>query len=496
VAAALAAVALATGVSGTDAAAAAYRIALFDKVGFTLWDPGWYGGHWTLDYSAIFAPIGALFGIAGLDIICTALSALAFDLLLVPRFGRAGRAGSLLFAVGTVVQVAVGRVPFLLASAFALLALVAVLREERVARVAGVTLALAATLASPLAGLFLALAMLAWLLAGLPRLNWWAVAVVIAALAPIAVFALVFRGQGPMPFAPLDLAGELVAVLALSLAVRERVLRIGLALYALLVVGAYVVPSALGVNATRLGTSAGLGLAIALWRSSLRARLLVLAAAVPLALGQWTPAGSALLGAYDPATSAAYFAPLIDYLVAHDEPLGRVEVVPLRTHWESDYVALRLPLARGWERQIDTAQNPIFYRPGALSVRSYTAWLDYNAVRFVALADAPIDYAGVGEARLVRAGVPALREVWHDSHWRVYAVSGAPAIVSGPGAVLAEPGARLVIAVRAAGRLTIRVRGGTDWRVTRGAARVSVDRAGWLALDASEPGRVVLEISP
>jgi hypothetical protein len=414
----------------------------------------------------------------------------------VPRYGGAGRVGSLLFAAGTVVQVAVGRVPFLLALALALWALVALLRPERPARGAGVVLALAATLASPLAGLFLALAMLAWLLAALPRVNWWALAAGLAAFAPIAALELLFPGQGRMPFAPLDFAGTLVPTFALALVARQRALRIGLVLYAILVIGSYLVPSALGVNATRLGTTAGLGLAVALYAASTRARLLVAIAVVPLVLGQWVPARSALLGAYDPGTSRAYFAPLVAFLEAHDRPLARVEVVPLSTHWESDYVALAVPLARGWERQLDTADNPIFYDAGALGAGSYLAWLRRNAVRYVALSDAPLDYAGIAEARLVRAGVPGLHAVWHDEHWRVFAVAGAPAIVSGPGSLVAQTGARLVLRADRAGLLTVRVRGGTDWRVASGAAGVAPAAGGWIAVHARAAGQIVLSISP
>lgn len=494
----LAVLVLVTGASGTDLAAAEYRVALFRKVGFTLWDPGWYAGHWTLDYSVLFPPLGAAIGIAAIDIVCVAVASFAFELLVAARFGRAGRAGALLFAAGTVVQVAVGRVPFLLGGTLALLALALAARREPWSRSAAVALALAATLASPLAGLFLGLAAGAWLLADLPRINLWAGAIVVVSLAPIAALELLFSGQGRMPFAPLDLAGQLVPLVALALIVRRgpRVLRIGFALYALLVIGAYVAPSALGVNATRLGTSVGLGVAASLWAASTRTRLLVIIAAVPLLLGQWTPARSALLGAYDPGTSARYFAPLIAYLLAHDSPLGRVEVVPLSTHWESDYVAQRLPLARGWERQLDTADNPIFYTAGRLTKRSYLAWLERNGVRFVALSDAPIDYAGIREAALIRAGVPGLPLTWQSRHWRVYALSPSPAIVSGAGQLERESGSKLVLAVRREGSLVIRVRGGANWRVSAGSASLRPGPDGWLALDASRPGRVVLEISP
>jgi len=430
-------------------------------------------------------------------VLCAALSAWAFDCLVYPRFGRAGRVGSLAFAVGTLVQVAVGRVPFLLGQALALTALLALRRRGGASGALGLALTLAATLASPLAGLFLALATFAWFLGELPRRSFWVGASVVVALLPAFALELLFPGQGRMPFAVLDLVATLIplAALALLLAPAERVLRIGVAVYALATITAYAFPSALGVNVTRLATSVGLGLALCIPARSPRARLLLAIALVPLVLSQWTPSRNALLGTGNPASSAAYFRPLIAYLVAHDHPLGRIEVVPLSTHWESDYVALRLPLARGWERQLDTADNPIFYVPGRLGPRSYRAWLEHDGVRFVALADAPLDYAGIAEARLVRAGVPGLRLVWRRAHWRVYALRGGTGIVTGPGALVSERGDRVVVRAWRAGELLVRVRYVASWRVASGRASLRESAGGWIALQVHHAGRIVVQLS-
>src|ERR1700676_4423304 len=109
VAALLALLAILTGAQGVDLAAATYRVELFARSGLTLWDSQWYGGHWTLNYSVLFAPIGWLTGIPLLAIACATLASWAFDRLAVARFGRAGRIASLTFAVGIVVQVAIGQ---------------------------------------------------------------------------------------------------------------------------------------------------------------------------------------------------------------------------------------------------------------------------------------------------------------------------------------------------------------------------------------------------
>jgi len=82
------------------------------------------------------------------------------------------------------------------------------------------------------------------------------------------------------------------------------------------------------------------------------------------------------------------------------------------------YVAGELPLARGWERQLDIGRNAIFYADD-LDVDAYHRWLRDNAVAFVALADAPPDPSAHAEAELVRRRLPFLEPVWHDEHCAV-----------------------------------------------------------------------------
>ena len=61
-------------------------------------------------------------------------------------------------------------------------------------------------------------------------------------------------------------------------------------------------------------------------------------------------------------------------------------------------------LPRGWERQLDVAYNALFYNPGRLPPAAYRTWLLSNGVSFVALANAPLDYAATTEAALLRSG--------------------------------------------------------------------------------------------
>jgi hypothetical protein len=134
-----------------------------------------------------------------------------------------------------------------------------------------------------------------------------------------------------------------------------------------------------------------------------------------------------------PSTRSTFFGPLDRALrrAAAGGPAGRVEVVPTRSHWEAVYVASAMPLARGWERQVDTKDNPLFYQaPARLNPVTYRGWLVDNEVRFVALTDAPLDFAGVAEARMVAAGVPGLQPVWRSPDWRLYRVAGSSGIVA------------------------------------------------------------------
>jgi hypothetical protein len=495
VAVALALVAIVTHAQGVDVAAATYRIELFARSGLTLWDTQWYGGHWTLNYSVIFAPIGWLTGIPLMEIVCVAVAAWAFDRLAVARFGAvAGRLAALTFAAGMITAVAIGQEPYLLGMTIGLVALVAAHARRWVPAYA---LALASALASPLTGGFLALAAIAWMAGTWPANRWRLVALAAAGALPVGVLELLFPGQGMMPFATLNFLGMTAGCLALGTVVArrgDRTLAAGVALYAAALVFTYAVPSAIGANITRLGISFGVALCVALAVERHRGRALLAAAALPIALAQWVPAIGPLSGQFSPSMQAAYFQPLLRYLHGADRPLGRVEVVPTQFHWEAAYVAPSFPLARGWERQLDTQNNAIFYTPGALTASSYRHWLVANGVRFVALPDVGLDYAAKAEAVLVRRGMPGLVAVWHSAHWRVYRVAGSPGIVSGPARLVSESGAQVVLSATRPGSIVVRERFVPAWHVTTGHASVSAAHGGWLRVQVHAPGRVELRV--
>jgi hypothetical protein len=490
-AASLAALVVAAGLHGVDLPAAIYRADLFRRDGLALWDSQWYGGHWTLNYSVIFPPVAGTLGIALTEVLSAAAAAWMFDRLVTAHLGAQARAGSLLFALGTLAQVAIGQLPFLLGEALALAALWSLTnRRDRTALV----LAVGASLASPLAGAFLGLAAAACLVAAWPRRRLAHGTLGAAALIPVLVLPTVFPGQGAMPFHVTDFALLLAAFTAGLLAIpsRHRTLRIAAALYLAAIVGSYALPTAVGGNISRLGACVGVPLLTAVlwpWR-----RALVVVIALPMAYLQWAPAvGSVVRNATDASANAAYFQPVVAFLRAHDTPKGRVEVVPTALHWEAAYVAPFSPLARGWERQLDTADNPSFY-DGTLSVDGYRSWLLDNGVRYVALPDVTVDYAATREARLLRAGVPGLRPVWHNAHWRVYAVSGAPGMLSGPARLTQFDGSTIRLHVLRPGALLLRVRYSRYWSTGSRHACLAQAPGGWIAINARRTGGLSLRL--
>jgi hypothetical protein len=134
--------------------------------------------------------------------------------------------------------------------------------------------------------------------------------------------------------------------------------------------------------------------------------VVLVAILVVAAAWQWIdPFTQAAHGWGDRSARAAYYRPLIRAVAAQGGPAGRVEVPFTRNHWETVFLARRFALARGWERQLDRRLNPLFYDK-SLTPDVYHRRLRGNAVRYVALADVPIDGAGRAEATLVRSHPP------------------------------------------------------------------------------------------
>ena len=274
-----------------------------------------------------------------------------------------------------------------------------------------------------------------------------------------------------------------------ALASRERVVRFGAVLYAIACVATFIVPNPLGANATRLGMFVAAPILV-LTARRIRAPLVAVAVARSV-WWQWSPAFDGIARAgLDPSSVADYHQPLIDAVRSVGGPPGRIEVVPTQRHWETVYVATELPLARGWERQLDIGRNAIFYE-AELDVDAYHRWLRDNAVRFVALADAPVDPSARKEAELVRRGLPFLEPVWHDDHWQLWRVIDAEPMVEGPARLVRLGPTAVVLEVTVAEPVLVRVRYTSHWSLD-GPGCVEPTPDGWTVMRPERAGLVTL----
>jgi hypothetical protein len=366
----------------------------------------------------------------------------------------------------------------------------ALLATQRRRPVLAAVAALLCSLASPLAGLFLVLIGLAWA----PSLGWRRTLPLAAAAAGVGGTALLGGGGGPFPFPWSSFVAILVFVgggLALSRGAPAAIKRL-LVIYAVAAVALFVVPNPVGGNLDRLGTDCAGPVAAVVLLANHRKR--ALAVAMPgLLFWQLGPVtGAVAAGASDPSTHAAYYAGLLDYLGRHNAPLGRLEIPLTRDHWETSYVARDYPLARGWERQLDLAYNPVFYQPD-LTPQDYREWLLTTSVQYVALPDVALDPSSLAEAKILSARQPWLAPVWHDAHWRVWRVVGAEPLV-GSGASLTSFGVdALTLRFAAPTTTEVRVHYNQFLRAS-GPAQACVARAGdgWTLVSTSAPGTVTV----
>ena len=158
-------------------------------------------------------------------------------------------------------------------------------------------------------------------------------------------------------------------------------------------------------------------------------------------------------------------------------------------------------LARGWLRQLDTTRDDVFYDDDArLSDRAYSAWLRDNAIRFVALPDAPLDYSSAAERRLILSAPAYLDLRWRSPHWRIYEVRDPKPLVAPLGAAAARTlwvGRQgFGLDVRRPGEFLVRVNFTPYWSISRGAGCM-FRRGAWTQVRAAHPGvlRVVADFS-
>jgi hypothetical protein len=176
------------------------------------------------------------------------------------------------------------------------------------------------------------------------------------------------------------------------------------------------------------------------------------------------------------------------------EAIGRIEVVPLRDHWESVYVADQVPLARGWLRQVDVDRNPLFYSDSPPTAAAYGTWLRSNAVRYLAVAPGqPLDVYGRSEAAIVESRPAYLRLVWHSADWELFEVAD-PAPFVMPGTLESVTPVAVTVNIAHPGPATIRV-SWSSWLTVTGGACLVPAADGWTTMRAPAAGTFTISSS-
>lgn len=539
---ALAALMLAWNPQVGDLAAQVFRTELFQHAGLAIWNGSWYGGHYTLTYSVLFPPLASLLGPQLVGMVSVVSSSYLFDRLVRDRWGEPARWATLWFAAGVVTLLADGQLTFALGVAFGLASMRALQTQHS-------TLALltsaACALSSPVAAVFLAGALIAatgsavdwsrisrgWRGLGgaenggeaparrpprgrdgprgrVLRSNGPALWVAFVALALTLIPNIAFPEAGQFPFAfssfvaiPLWCGSALYVTRGLR--EEERQLRWAIAAYLLASIVVWLVPNALGGNAIRLGALFG-GPVLAAVALARRPRVSPWFLALFMAGGlcwQLTASVAQIARSVgDPSTSPHYFQPAAQWLRQHGGEAVRVEVPPTANHWESAYLASQFELARGWLRQLDTTRDDVFYGDKPLTPGAYRRWLRQNAISYVALPDAVLDYSSVAERRLILSGPSYLDLRWSSAHWRIYAVRDPEPLVEPVGASAAEVlwlGRQgFGLDVTRPGDFLVRVNFTPYWSISRGAGCL-LRHGDWTVARAAHPGvfRVAADFS-
>jgi len=458
----------------------------------------WYGGLHAANYSLMSPYLMAAIGVVA----TTMLSGVTATVLGAELVARTGVRKPLwpAMAVGFSLwcQVISGRSTFVLGTAFAMAAVLAVVsgRSARHLGAAAVCATLATT-GSPVAGLFVLVVGAAYFLSR----DWGrAAALLVPPVAVVGVTTLLFpfEGEQPMPFARIWPPVVLCAIVVLTAPSAWRTLRLGAAVYAAGVVLCYLIPTPIGTNVERLSELAAPAtlLAIMMYRTERRAgagagaaepdegaapavaprlplpwftarrRMVALGLAMAVAVS-WL-SGKTIADIVTN-TSVPEWAVKTDGVVNELKRLGaeqtRVEVVPARDHREAAILAPYINMARGWNRQADVERGRLFYEghggteepEGGFSASAYKAWLSQWAVGFVVLVNGEPDGPAKLEHALVSSGPSYLQPVWEDANWKIYRVKNATPLVDKPASVVSADGANLVVRMPKAGEVTVRI---------------------------------------
>jgi hypothetical protein len=500
--AAFAALVLAIGPAPGDAPVHLYRTFLV-RDGALIWDNFWYAGTYPLaSYSLLYYLPAALVGNLPLVFAAAVASTVLFASIMLREWGRAALWPSRVFGVLAAAPMFTGLYAYSLGftAMLATLKLLQLRRMRLAVAVAGLTVGF-----SPLAFAFLCL------IVGSYALSHRRIArrhilfgIGLGAAAGIEALALVLfpAGTGFYPFHLIDFFSVLV-VTFLGVLVARRARSGGpivafFALWGLGSVVVYVVPSPLGDNWTRLSAFVFPLMLLTASLAGFRPRRLVLFALAAAFAYNVVPYALLVPSRLDNETQkASFWRPALRFLRDHAQPGYRVEVVPTAEHWEAYWIPKSgFPLARGWYRQLDVADNPALYEKD-LDAGAYRSWLRSAAVRYVLLSTtAPLDWeGGPEEKRVLRSPSSGLKVVSRSRNWTIYKLPHATPLLTGPAHPLVTSFGHTAIRgqVFAAGRYLLRAHYSPYLRL-KGAGCVSPGRDKMTILDLPRPERFALSM--
>jgi hypothetical protein len=468
---------------GVDLSAQIARAGFATQHAMSPIDFRWFGGTVTFGYSLWVAPLMALIGPKTVGVIAAVLGTWATTRLFQRAGARRPLIGGLAAAFCQASSMLEGRVPFDLGLSLGLCSLLLLGRRTRSRTAGAAILGLLAGAASPVAALLMFVCAAALIL---HRRYSDGVLVLASSAVPVILVSGIFGegGQQPFSIASAASAAGALAIALLLLPKKQKLLRVGAAVGILMVVVAFLLPTPVGSNATRLPLLFALPVILAFADRGRR----IIAMAVVMTFAVQAPASaSTVMQAGTPESKATFYTPVIRELMWRGPLSGRVEVPESAGHWESAYVAKYLPLARGWLRQVDVKLNDQVFYKDRPTAETYRQFLRSNAVQYVAIPNASLTKNGDKERTLVQAGLPYLHRVWSNANWQLYAVDDPVPVVNLPGRIQDYTEATVVL--RAPANATVHL--GLRWFT-------------WLSLQSSEPiacianvdGDVILHTGP
>ncbi|MFJ4205870.1 MFS transporter [Streptomyces sviceus] len=427
----------------------------------------WYGGMHPVSYSVVSPYLMSVLGVRTTMMLAGTVSAGLLTLVLIrSRSVKNPLWASLAGVYAFLCNAASGRVTFGLGTMFALGAVAVVFcwphrwRYKRWAKaLCAAPLAALATMASPVAGLFVGLVAVALFLQK-RRPGAWALGLAPTAVVALSAWLFPFAGTQPMKIASV-LLPLAYGLLVFFLVPREwATVRITAGVYSLSVVLVWLVSSQIGSNISRLSMLfAGVALAAALPFTVPRSRKWYATVIAFAGFTTWIGFKSVddVVHTTPTASWARELAPLVNELQEVGAEKGRVEVVPAASHREASALAPYVNLARGWNRQADMERNPLFY-DDTLNSANYHEWLQRWAVHFVVVPkDEPDGDGGQRERELVQRGMPYLKQIWGDANWQLFQVTD-PAPLASPNTVVDRAAqGEMTMRVKKAGRILIRI---------------------------------------